>query len=289
MNTKHPDDETISAALDGEADEAAQAHVTSCSVCAARVAEFRSLAAAVRLAPNSAPPGVREDAIQAALREAGEPSTLDLARAKRWRRRPPLATLGWVGAAAAAVALLAAIPALLGGGNTSKASVTLGPNVPTSRAPQRAASAVLPAPSAAPSASLPTPDNTAGLAAPGAPVDLGAQTNQSTLANALHAALTSPSHAPTGQAFRSAAVATTTQPAATQTTPGDAVQAAVAARCSPAAATHSSMPATTKPVFVGLLDWKGTAAAVYVFAARNGRVAAVTSQASCTVLVSFPL
>ena len=303
MNSAHLDDETLSAVLDGEADETARTHVAGCGVCAARVAEFRSIAAAIGAATES-PSGLREAAIRAALLEAAppedaKPSSLDLGRERVRRRslrsRPPLVTLGWAGIAAAVVALLVAIPALLGSGRSKGGGVAATATAPLRGPAQTAAGADLPATTPSQGGSLSHADGVAAnRTASATPADLGAQTNQSVLANVLHAALAAPAPgAPVGpsNAFATSnGSSTTTNAPTTSPALGSASpQAAVVTRCSPVAATDNSVPTTAKPVYVGLLDWKGTAAAVYVFVSGNHHIAAVMSQSSCQMLVSFAL
>lgn len=280
MNTAHPDDETLSALLDGEADAEAQAHAAGCPACRDRLAEFRSVIAAVQAAP-SPPPGIREAAIRAALREADlgdpQPSTLDAARARRrTARRPPLVTLGWVGAAAAFVALLAALPALVHGSSSEKRSASAALSAPPT-VPGQSASL---APSAAPSPV--TRNSTFGTAghSADAPVDLGGQTDKAALAGRLRAALAAPGV--------SAATPTTPDAEAGIAATGPTASARCSATASVKASTTLHLSALS-PVYFGLLEWRGTPAALYVFGSASARVAVITSQASCQVLETFPL
>lgn len=142
MNTStppygHPDDETLSAALDGEDDEVVALHLAGCGSCGTRLADLRAVAVAVA-SPVAGPAGGAplDDAIRAARRAwaaaladpviaepvttaprmtaLAPPGTIPLDRARRHRPR------GWVlGAAAAAVGVLgvASLAVSLGGGS----------------------------------------------------------------------------------------------------------------------------------------------------------------------------
>lgn len=107
MTTHVPDDEALSAHLDREGDTATAAHVATCRACAARLAELQRVAARVHGAVAPPDPATRRSAIDAALAAT---SRLGDVTPLRSRRRVPT----WIAAAAAAVAVaLAAIPALL--------------------------------------------------------------------------------------------------------------------------------------------------------------------------------
>ena len=112
MSTLHPDDELLSAALDGE-EEAAAAHARTCAVCRGRMASLQAAARAVGepVAPVAAP--VRDAAVARAIREvraaASGPSPAHRApRPRALRRWAP-----WVAAASAAAAAAVAIPVVM--------------------------------------------------------------------------------------------------------------------------------------------------------------------------------
>src|SRR5207245_8669969 len=78
--TDHPDLETLSAALDGEATAAVRAHVDDCPTCREELATLAGVQAAVGAAPPPAPPGAEDRAVAAAVR-----STVPRGRlSKRW-------------------------------------------------------------------------------------------------------------------------------------------------------------------------------------------------------------
>jgi hypothetical protein len=114
----HPDDEQLSAALDGEDEPGTRQHLRDCDACVARLAELDEVRHAVGGNVPEAPPGLADRAVAAALAAwteersavvAERPGPDDLAPVVPLRRRVP----GWVlGAAAAVAALLVAVPLL---------------------------------------------------------------------------------------------------------------------------------------------------------------------------------
>ena len=82
MSTTHPDDEQLSAFLDGEADGDAAAHIAGCADCSARVEALRSVASAVAAPLPQVGPAARDAAIANALAaaEAGSLRTSVTAR-----------------------------------------------------------------------------------------------------------------------------------------------------------------------------------------------------------------
>jgi hypothetical protein len=146
MTEPHPDDESLSAALDGE-DAAAAAHVAACAACLARTDALRATSAAVAADPVAGPPpGLADRAVAAALaafeaeRVATGPTMADPSEGENVvplhragpavpdsfsshrppgqdaRRRVPT----WVlGVAAALAAVLVAVPVLTRGGDDS--------------------------------------------------------------------------------------------------------------------------------------------------------------------------
>ena len=125
MSTVHPDDELLSAAIDGD-DEAAAAHARACPLCQARTASLLAAARAVAAPVPPVSPEARAAAVTRAVREGrAQPSTGVAPGAHRARRRrlrgwAPVAAVG----AAAAVAAAVAIPVVLTRGGPSTLSAT---------------------------------------------------------------------------------------------------------------------------------------------------------------------
>ena len=65
--TPHPDDEALSALLDGEATAAEEAHAEACRECSGRLAQLRAVALAVGVAPEPVTAARRDAAIAEAL------------------------------------------------------------------------------------------------------------------------------------------------------------------------------------------------------------------------------
>jgi hypothetical protein len=143
MTEPHPDDESLSAALDGE-DAAAATHVAGCASCLARTEAFRATSLAVASdRPGMAAAGLADRAVGAALaafqaeRAGTDPSAADAdrgagnvvplpSRSARdkdiFTSRAPAAggrrVPGWLmGVAAALLAVLVAVPVLTRGGD----------------------------------------------------------------------------------------------------------------------------------------------------------------------------
>ncbi len=72
MTTSHLDDEALSAALDGAATEAEHVHLTSCSICQARMQSLAFVARAVATPVGDRPRGEVDAAIERALRAWSE-------------------------------------------------------------------------------------------------------------------------------------------------------------------------------------------------------------------------
>ena len=154
MNHLHPDDELLSAALDGEADPGTIAHFGDCDDCLSRLDTLDRVRQQVAAVPAPAPAGVADRAVAAATAAwrderggaaaaatapAAPPRRASAARAADQRvdddivplrRRPPAPAParssgrrvpGWAfGAAAAVVAALLAVPFLVGGGGSGE-------------------------------------------------------------------------------------------------------------------------------------------------------------------------
>ena len=116
MTDVHPDDDALSATLDGEEDPAATAHVQGCGACRARLDALDAVRRLVAADPGPAPAGLADRVVPVATRawrdERARDTVVPLrppARAASGRRLPPWA----LGAVAAAAALLLAVPFLL--------------------------------------------------------------------------------------------------------------------------------------------------------------------------------
>lgn len=110
---RHPDDEQLSAALDGEGEADTAAHLRACAACADRLDGLRRASALIGepVPPPSA--ALVERAVGAALGgvKGSEPATSPPVPMRRRYLAPPLS---WAAAAAAAIAVLVGIAALVG-------------------------------------------------------------------------------------------------------------------------------------------------------------------------------
>jgi hypothetical protein len=116
----HPDDEALSAHLDGEAPEW-ESHVRSCPPCQARLAAFGRVAAAVGTAREAAAPGTGDEAVARAVAAATTSSS------SVWKSRRLVTAAAGI---AAAVLVAGGVVALVHRGasrSSSTASRALGP------------------------------------------------------------------------------------------------------------------------------------------------------------------
>ncbi len=102
----HPDDELLSALLDGEAPSGDVAHAEGCATCQSRLEELRLAAAFVARAVTPQPGHLREASLAVAMRTADEP--LRVAAVTSLGRRLPNRTAARAGANRRANALSAA-------------------------------------------------------------------------------------------------------------------------------------------------------------------------------------
>ena len=102
MSEHFPDDEALSADLDGEGDAATAEHLASCATCETRLGELRAAAEAVGAPVGRRPDVERAAAVGAAL------AAIDGKTPSARRRVPP-----WLAAAAAALVLVLAVPIVL--------------------------------------------------------------------------------------------------------------------------------------------------------------------------------
>jgi hypothetical protein len=115
----HPDDEALSGLLDGEAAPATRDHIATCAPCRVRLERLAVVRAAI-----GAPVAVGEAAVEASVAAAmagwDGAAVVPLTRRRRLHAPPP----AWIGVAAVVLALLAAVPLLLRGGDEDGLATT---------------------------------------------------------------------------------------------------------------------------------------------------------------------
>jgi hypothetical protein len=123
----HPDDELLSAVLDGEATADQRDHVAACTACQARVDRLDGVRGAVRV-PPPADGGAVDASVAAGLAawDAASAHAASTHLARRRRRRAYVPPAAWVGIAAVVLALLAAAPLLFGTNGDDDAGVAAG-------------------------------------------------------------------------------------------------------------------------------------------------------------------
>lgn len=284
MTGFHPDDDAISAHLDG-ADPELLTHLRECGPCLARLEAMRAVVRAVAAPPASPPAPLVERAIQAAIAVAAEPPVEDgrpqrasadrdpatqsqasaaAVSRRRRRRMPPPA---WIAVAAAAVAVLVAVPALLGNGRPADEVATVKDN---SRA-----------------------ETTAGAGAPGAftalAPDLGDHSDPATVVSLISAAVN-----PSVASVAGDRAETTASP------PPGAGPARAMARLDQGASASGAPPCFGEAmaagqgrlgalVYLATARWKGVPAMVLVFslddATDPARHAYIMDAVTCALLV----
>jgi hypothetical protein len=178
----HPDLDALSAALDGE-DLDAAAHAASCPTCGPQLARLASVRDLVASEPAPLPDVVVDRVVSAAVR-ASTVTPFSEAR-RRAPRRPPLRSAA---VAAAAIAVLAALPVLFSalGGRTNDMAVTSGEGANTEALADADADA------GAGDASGAVVAEGAAAGGSAASSDLGDQTDPDALARVVAAALPQP-------------------------------------------------------------------------------------------------
>lgn len=257
MSHHLPDDEALSAHLDGEGDAATAEHLGSCASCEARLVELEAAARAVGTPAGRRPDAARAAAVDAALAAAeGEvPSA---------RRRVP----AWVAAAAAAlVLLLAAIPVVLSGRDRGDEVAEL------SR--KRTAD----------------DSETGALTGVGEPEELGAQSDPQALARLLDERMRAPRL--TGEAFATAKAGTADdREAAAEGGSGGAASAPTSGAPCLEEAREAGANRVGTLLYSGLLEWQTTPAVVHVFQAPDPQATTLTRRAfvmarsDCQLLVA---
>jgi hypothetical protein len=241
MKQPHPDDELLSASLDGQAEADAATHIAGCPSCQARRAALDGVRQAVRAMPP--PPGVdvTERAVAAALAAwSGEQSSgvVVALPEQRARRRIPAWALG---AAAAVAALVVAVPLVSGNSNGGDSEQTA--SAPAGENDNRAAA-----------------DAGAAVLDGG---DLGEQSDQIALGQILQGAVAAP--APSTAAAASPEAATGGEaPAADEKGLDDTTTFASSSPC--AGAVRSAFGRGLGPlIYSASLHWQGTPAVVLAY------------------------
>jgi anti-sigma factor RsiW len=284
MSAHLPDDELLSALIDGEGTASERAttsdHARSCPACAERLAQLRAVAAAVSSPVAPSDGGRRQAALAAALATFTSGPTNDsvtpLPQAAPARRHIPAWALG---AAALVLAVLVAVPLVVNRSDNKERTTTAAAPVPTdkSNASQSGASQS----GASQSNAVPSevgPPVAGGVPYSGA-ADLGDQADDAILAR-LVASGAGVVGAPNGVAARQVA------PTAGAGAPATPAPAAAPTRCEAQAAAAAASDAT-RLRYAATLRWRGVPALVEAFDGGDGHLRAVVlSTAACAVLTA---
>jgi hypothetical protein len=255
MTGPHPDDELLSAVLDGEAGPDAGAHVAGCLPCQARLEAMGAVSRAVGAPVPPRPAAEVAAAVSRAIAAGAGPTrlpegeALPPAEAGQPGGEPALRRAGRrrnarIGAIAAVCLALGGIASLVGLAATHHARPVA--VVSPSQAPQAAS----------------------------APTGLGEQSDPAALAAVLRPLLGQST--PAGAAFA----------------PAGPPPAALPGSCQAAAAAGAGLPTGTRPLLAASLSWRGQPAEVTVFeqpVAAGGRIAVVTAVAGCSILARVPV
>jgi hypothetical protein len=270
-----PDDELVSAVLDGEATPDERARVAADPVLAARLAEFTVVAEAVGAPVETPAEAARDAAVAAALAERRRPDPVVVPLRPRRSNGSFLA----IAAAVMGALLLAGLLAgrldsggddqLAGGGDSADTAESAGDGGEESGGTAAAEDAT----------SAPETGDTATDAFSPATVELGEVSDEAALREALVAsgALAGVGTSPT----TTSTVPQPTTPSDLDTVRGESIECQVRL--------EEADPALDGLLVEGTAVYAGTPAVVYVFATVDGetRVVVVT-EAGCETLVSFP-
>jgi hypothetical protein len=280
--TRHLDDEALSAALDGAAAGAEEAHLSSCPQCQARLASLAAVARAVGTAVTPRPSADIDAAVAQALMEwtpaaapgdhEGRDQETPIPLAVPHAPVVPIARRGggsrkWLVAAggiAAALLVVVGIGALARG---------------TSRTTAGSATAAGP--------TITTPPSTVAGPSSGTVLggDLGDQSDPAALAQLVVGALSPTSATATHASVNGSVAGTASGPAS----PSIAAPAAAAPSCTAQARTALGLAAAGVR-YQATVDWQGvTPAVVVVFSAPGGLEGAVMKAADCSLLAILPL
>jgi hypothetical protein len=278
MTMPHLDDESLSAAFDGEATPAEQAHLASCAECQAALGSLAEVAQAVgaAIAPRHAEAieaaiaqALRDSPVAAAAPRTAIPVAASPTAAPRpgpiplpahRHRQPPSWILGVAGIAAA-VALIAVVGLL---GRSHSGTTTTSPALSAG-----AAGASTTAPST----------RSSGLV-----TDLGDQSDPGVVARLVLAAPRS-----LGAVAGRTTPGTTGTSSAAPSVNGLAPDSSLADMpCATEARVAVAVAPDRSVQYAASLRWRGQAAIVEVFAAPNGLVGVIMKTAGCSVLVVLP-
>jgi len=284
MTLPHLDDESLSAAIDGEATAAEEAHLATCSRCQAGLEALAFVAQAVGAPVAPRPAEAVDAAIRQALGDLSSAARLDShlpAPARPFVSPPPIAPVAPVGrrrssrswmagvaGIAAAVVVVAGIVSLMSRSHPSNTTALSHLSVGAS-----GASTTVPA-----LAPVPVP----GAAAGPATRDLGEQSDAAVVAQLVTA---SERAAGVGPDLAVGGVTSTAarNPAASAELP--AVPCVTEARQAlGGAAADNGVVA-----FVATLRWRGQAAVVAVFSVPGGQVGVIMKTAGCSFLAGLTL
>jgi hypothetical protein len=295
MTSSHLDDETLSAAIDGEATDAEQAHVTACPVCQQRAEAFRTVARAVG---GPVPPRQAAEvdaAIQAALDGAVEPESegaLPAAADGQRAPRPAAASVGSLELVPARrnpriLAVAAALVVIVGGAglvgvlsrSSSPAKTSTASRLPAQggQSIDTAAGANRSAPPAAPvGGAIGTPGQL--LPYSGEHANLGSQADPVALARLVNGQIDATG---VGQFGTEAGAASA----------GAASAGPAQPPCLEQGRTASGLAGQQAPLrYAAPLQWRGVDAVVLVFDRPNGgRAGVVMARTGCAPLASLPV
>ncbi|HEX3539252.1 MAG TPA: hypothetical protein VHT75_02305 [Acidimicrobiales bacterium] len=281
MTTPHLDDEALSAAFDGEATAAEQAHLRTCPACRARLQPLATVARAVGQPVVPPPLGDVDRAVALALQSAAptaptasdthSPIVPSAPTAPTATGRPARRPGRWLGPAAGVAA--AAVLAIVG------LAVLLGrshPSVPATTAARAPAAGGGAAPSSPTSATL-----APALANP--PADLGNQTDAATVAQLVRAATQPATSGPSSSGAQAGAASSGPAPSV------NGGQPLVVCESSARNATGLAADSSATVRYQARLVWRDQPAVVVVFSRSGGLAGAIIKTADCSVLAVLPL
>jgi hypothetical protein len=313
MSQAHPDDEALSALLDGVGPVAAGAHVEACDPCRQRLAELGAVARAVSEQITPDPPEVVDAAIRAAIDASRSVGYLDgpdasssspprgagdgARQAREFTPRPARARARVLAVAAAVIVAGATVGVVLSrwsapaGRSTAASSPVPSPATGAGPSSTLAQGAERPATAAAPSAAIGTPGGsaTSGGAVGGEEPDLGEQSDPTTLARLLSAAATgqgSPT-SPGASAAGAGPAADAGGPALSPAT--SAVVGRGGAICAAQAVAYARLGGVQAELrYAATLRYRSQDAVALVYSRVGGRTAVVLRRRDCAGLLLLP-